>query len=175
MAFDYQKSLEILERTPSVYRTLLSGLSPDWTGCNEGNETWSASDIVGHLIHGEKTDWIHRIEIILNESENKAFTPYDRLAQFKESIGKSLEELLDEFEMLRIKNLEILKSKNLIPADFQKTGIHPEFGKVTLSQLLSTWTIHDLAHINQASRVMMKHYKEDVGPWKKYFSILKNE
>ena len=175
MNFNLQESIALLERAPSVYRTLLSGLSESWVQCNEGEETWSAYDIMGHLIHGEKTDWLQRIEIILEESENKTFAPFDRFAQFEESKGKTMSQLLDEFEMARMKNIQRLKSKNITESYLSKTGIHPAFGQVTLRQLISTWTIHDLAHLNQATRVMMKYYKDAVGPWKKFFSVLKNE
>src|SRR5262249_47273200 len=137
-------------------------------------ETWSAYDIVGHLIHGEKTDWIKRLEIILNDGPEKNFTPFDRFAQFEESKGKTMEQLLDEFQTIRDQNIRILKSKNITENDYPKTGIHPAFGTVTLVQLLSTWTAHDLAHINQVTRVMAKRYLHEVGPWREYITILKN-
>jgi len=172
MNFSLSKSIEILERTPDVLIVLLKNISPDWTSNNEGGESWSAYDIVGHLIHGEKTDWIPRMEIILSDIQDKRFELFDRFAQFEDSKGKSLTQLLDEFKSLRQKNIEFLRSSTLTDNDFEKTGIHPAFGEITLSQLLSTWTVHDLNHIAQISRVMAKHYMKDVGPWVEYLKIL---
>jgi len=174
MNFSLSKSIEILERTPDVLIAMLQNVSPDWTSNNEGGETWSAYDIIGHLIHGEKTDWIPRMEIILSDNLDKKFATFDRFAQFEESKGKSLIQLLDEFKSLRQKNIEFLLSKRLTDKDIEETGVHPTFGEITLSQLLSTWTVHDLNHIAQISRVMAKHYKADVGPWVEYLRILQS-
>ena len=171
MEFDLTKSSQVLERTPAVLENLLQDISDDWTMHNEGEETWSPYDIIGHLIHGEQTDWIVRAEIILY-NDDKKFIPFDRFAQFKESEGKDLQQLLKEFQELRKSNIEKLKSFNLTDDDLNKTGIHPELGEITLRQLLSTWTIHDLTHISQITRVMAKQYKEAVGPWTKYFRVL---
>ena len=129
--------------------------------------------MVGHLIHGEKADWVPRAEIILSENSEKKFEPFDRLAQFEESKGKTLIQLLEEFKLLRKKNIERLLSKNLSEEDLERKGIHPAFGEVKLSQLLSTWVAHDLDHISQISRVMAKQYKDDVGPWIEYLKILR--
>jgi uncharacterized damage-inducible protein DinB len=172
MNFTVEKSLEILERTPHVLITMLQNISDDWTFTNEGGETWSVYDILGHLIHGEKTDWIPRAEIILSESSDKTFIPFDRFAQFENSKGKSLNQLLNEFKLLRERNVEHLRSKKITSKDLEETGIHPAFGEVTLSQLLSTWVVHDLNHIAQISRVMAKQYKTGVGPWTAYLKIL---
>lgn len=172
MDFALQKSIEILERTPGVLRAMLQGVSVDWTSINEGEETWSVYDIVGHLIHGEKTDWMPRAAIILSENSAKEFTLFDRFAQFEESKGKSLQELLEEFKILRKKNIENLLSKNITGKELQEKGTHPAFGEVTLAQLLATWVVHDLNHISQISRVMAKQYKEAVGPWVEYLKIL---
>lgn len=172
MKFTLSKSIEILERTPDVLIAMLHNLSADWTSKNEGGETWSVFDIVGHLIHGEKTDWIPRMEIILSDKPDKTFKPFDRLAQFEESKGKSLTQLLDEFKRLRNRNIEQLRSKNLTDQNCEEKGIHPAFGEITLSQLISTWTVHDLNHIAQISRVMAKQYKAEVGPWVEYLKIL---
>ncbi len=172
MEFNLEKSLQLLARTPTVIKLLLNGLDDEWIRNNEGGETWSPFDVVGHLLHGEITDWIPRLEKILNEDGDKNFVPFDRFAQFNESKGKTLEQLLDEFIGARAHNLAILKAKNITPADYKKTGIHPVFGTVTLEQLLSTWTVHDLAHINQITRVMAKQYREATGPWLEYLSVL---
>jgi uncharacterized damage-inducible protein DinB len=172
MKFDLQKSLEILERTPNVLITMLQGISTDWTSVNEGGESWSVYDIIGHLIHGEKADWVPRTDIILSENRDKKFTPFDRFAQFEESKGKSLDQLLKEFKTLRERNVEQLRAKKLTDKNLVETGIHPAFGEVTLKQLLSTWVVHDLNHIAQISRVMAKQYKEEVGPWTAYLKIL---
>lgn len=172
MNFNIEKSIEILERTPDVLNAMLQNISADWTSSNEGGETWSVYDIIGHLIHGEKTDWIPRAEIILSENPGRTFEPFDRLAQFEESEGKSLTQLLEEFKILRIKNIEHVCSKKLTYKNLEEKGIHPAFGEVTLSQLLSTWVVHDLNHIAQISRVMAKQYKAEVGPWIEYLRIL---
>lgn len=172
MKFDLSKSLEILEKTPGVIRNLLNGLSEDWIINNEGPETFSPYDVVGHLIHGEKTDWPGRIQMILEHGVGKTFIPYDRFAMYEESKGKSLEDLLGEFEIIRKKNIAWLKSLKLGEADFDKRGVHPKFGEVTLRQLLSTWVIHDLTHLSQITRVMAKQYKAEMGPWLEYFRIM---
>jgi hypothetical protein len=173
MYFDLSKSIEILERTPKMLKILLLGISPDWTFSNEGGDTWSVYDVVGHLIHGEKTDWIVRAEIILSDNSTKTFTPFDRFAQFEDSKGKNMIQLVEEFEDLRNKNLELLRSKKLSLQDLQKRGLHPALGEVTLSQLLATWVVHDLNHLSQISRVMAKQYKNEVGVWIEYLRILK--
>lgn len=174
MLFTLTQSTEILERTPGVLEAMLQGISGAWTTANEGGDTWSAYDIVGHLIHGEKTDWIPRAAIILSERADKTFEPFDRFAQFEASWGKSLSQLLEEFRALREKNLALLRSKNLTGADLEKRGVHPTFGEVTLSQLLATWVAHDLNHIAQIARVMAKRYQADVGPWIAFLRILQS-
>lgn len=173
MQFDLSKSIEILERTPAVLKTLLANLSPEWVFENEGPDTWSPYEVIGHLIHCEKTDWIVRAQIILSEKEDKTFEPFDRFAQLKAGKEKSLEELLEEFQVLREKNLEALKAMQINGEKLKKNGIHPAFGEVHLSQLLSCWTVHDLGHIVQITRVMAKQYKEEVGPWIEYLSVLR--
>jgi hypothetical protein len=173
MKYSLQKSYEILERTPSVLQTLLSGLSEEWVTGNEGPETFSPYDVVGHLIHGEKTDWCDRATMILEHGVSKTFVPYDRFAQYRESEGKGLGQLLSEFETLREKNMKWFRSLNLSENDLDKKGIHPTFGEVTLRQLLATWVIHDLTHIAQITRVMAKQYKEEMGPWLEFFRIMK--
>lgn len=173
MQFDLNKSIELLERTPDVLKFWLSGLSNEWLRENEGENTWSPYDVIGHLIFGEKTDWMVRAKIILGASSDKSFKPFDRFAQFQEDQNRSMTELLDEFAAIRAENLIELKALNISKEDLKRTGIHPEFGEVTLEQLLSTWTVHDLGHISQISRVMAKQYREEVGPWINYLSILK--
>ncbi|MDN3656041.1 DinB family protein [Ferruginibacter paludis] len=174
MHFSLSKSVEILERTPDVLITMLYNLSNEWTANNEGGESWNVYEIIGHLIHGEKTDWIPRMEVILSDKTDKSFVPFDRFAQLKKSETPTLHELLDEFKSIRQHNTVRLKSKELTEADLEKTGIHPEFGAVTLSQLISTWAVHDLNHIAQIVRVMAKQYKNEVGPWKAYLRILQS-
>ncbi|MBA2407790.1 MAG: DinB family protein [Chitinophagales bacterium] len=172
MEFSVTKSIEILERTPETLRHLLDTISRDWTSNNEGEQTWSAYDVIGHLIHGDKTDWLTRTELILSNKVDKEFKPFDRFAQFENNKGKSLTQLLTEFKEIRIANIEKLRKLNISASDLNKTGIHPTFGKVTLSQLLSTWVVHDLDHISQISRVMAKQYKNEVGPWIEFLKIL---
>ncbi|ASW75868.1 hypothetical protein IQ37_11810 [Chryseobacterium piperi] len=172
MSFNLHKAIEVLERTPKVLTSLLEGLSDEWIYNNEGEETWSPFDVIGHLIHGEKTDWMVRTEVILSNGPDKTFAPFDRFAQFEQSKGKTISQLLEEFQKLRKNNLSILQSKHITDEDLNKTGIHPALGNTTLKHLLSTWVAHDLGHIAQISRVMAKQYKNDVGPWREYLAIL---
>jgi hypothetical protein len=151
---------------------MLAGLGPEWIDATEGPETWSPYIIVGHLIHGERTNWIPRAQIILSQGANRRFTPFDRLAQVRKSEGKSLAELLDEFARLRAANLDTLVGWRLTEAQLNLSGEHPEFGAVTLRQLLATWVAHDLGHVAQTGRVMAKQYREAVGPWRAYLPIL---
>ena len=153
-------------------REMLSGLSPSWIEGNEGPDTWSPYVIVGHMIHGERADWIPRAKLILAQGTDRRFTPFDRFAQFRESEGKSLDELLAELARLRSENLSTLRDWNLREAQLRLEGEHPEFGAVTLRQLLSTWAAHDLGHIAQTARVMAKQYRDEVGPWRAYLPVM---
>lgn len=172
MTFEIEKALEILKRTPSTLENLLHGLSNDWLMNNEGLNTWSPYDIVGHLIHGEKTDWLVRAKIILSDLENKTFEPFNRFAQERESRNKSIEELLKKFKRLRKENLRELKALQINEESLVLKGMHPELGEVKLQELLSAWVVHDLGHISQITRVMAKQYKDEVGVWKNYLGIL---
>ena len=172
MHFQIDDALAILERTPATFRSLLSGLPGAWTSPNEGPDTFSAFDNLGHLIHGERADWIPRARIILTQGEDRTFEPYDRFAQTRESQGKTLAILLDEFEQLRAANLLTLRGWQLTPAQLGLRGEHPALGMVTLEQLLSTWVAHDLGHLAQTARVMAKQYREAVGPWRAYLPVL---
>lgn len=172
MNFSLPKTLEILERTPAVLTAFLEDIPQFWLQQNEGPDTWSPYDVVGHLIVGEKTDWIPRARIILGAESSKAFPEFDRFAQFDQDQNRPINEMLDQFSRLRHQNIRELISFQLSESDLDKTGNHPEFGQVTLRQLLATWAVHDLGHIAQISRVMAQRYKEDVGPWKQYLSIL---
>jgi hypothetical protein len=172
MNFAMDDTLVLLRRTPEVLRAWLWNLPAGWTRTNEGPETWSPYDIVGHLIHGERTDWIPRLEIILAQGEAQPFTPFDRFAQFTASRGKSLEELLDTFAQLRTTNLSRLEALDLKPEDYERRGRHPELGVVTVGQLLATWVAHDLNHLAQIARVMGHQYIQAVGPWLAYLPML---
>ena len=172
MKFNIDKAMPILERTPAIVALLLKDLDNDWINNNEGQDTWSPFDVVGHYIHGEKTDWRPRVNKILEKGTSSAFDPYDRFAQYQESKGKSLSQLLDEFENLRAANMKWFKSLGLTTVKLDAEGMHPVLGKVTLRQLLATWVIHDLTHIAQVTRVMAKQYKEEMGPWIKFFRIM---
>lgn len=171
MKFELSNGIAVLERTPATLRALLSGLPADWTAATEGPDTWSPFVVVGHLIHGERTDWIPRAQIILAQGASRRFTPYDRLAQFRDE-GKSLEGLLDEFVALRAANLATLQEWRLDDARLSLQGEHPAFGAVSLRQLLATWVAHDLGHIVQISRVMARQYRDAVGPWREYLSVM---
>ena len=172
MDFDIESGFAVLERTPETLRAMLSGLGPEWIDNNEGAETWSPFDIVGHLVHGERTDWIARARIILEQGENRRFAPFDRTAMFVESKGKSLSDILDEFRSIRQFNLDTARSWKLTDEQLDLTGEHPKFGAVTLRQLLATWVAHDLSHIAQIARVMAKQYRDPIGPWREYLPIM---
>jgi hypothetical protein len=171
--FKLDDTICLLARTPATLDALLRGLPEIWTLRNEGERTWSAFDIVGHLIHGERTDWMPRARIILQFGEGRTFDRFDRWAQEQESQGKSLDQLLDEFSALRSKNLDDLRTLNLQPADLDRRGRHPALGVVTLSELLATWAAHDLTHLHQISRVMAYQYRGQVGPWNDYLGVMK--
>jgi hypothetical protein len=172
MDFDLELSLDVLQRTPAVLRGLLGGLSDEWVRANEGPDTFSPFDVVGHLIDGEETDWIRRARIILARGEHPQFEPYDRVRHRTRNVDRSLTSLLDEFAQLRAANLELLRSWKLTATELDLPGIHPSLGRVTLRQMLATWVAHDLGHLAQVARVMAKQYREAVGPWAAYLPIL---
>jgi hypothetical protein len=172
MEFRLPDASFILGRTPACLDLLLRDLPDEWLRANEGPDTWSSYDVVGHLIHGELTDWMPRLQVILEHGADQAFVPFDRFAQFEGDQSRPVGELLDRFGVLRRENLERLNKLHLGPKDWTRAGKHPELGAVNLSQLISTWVVHDLTHLNQIHRVMAKQYSEAVGPWKQYLSIL---
>lgn len=172
MDFDLDRAFEILERTPATFRALLGGLSDSWIQPNEGPETFSALDNLGHMIHAERTDWIPRAEVILAQGVDLRFPPFDRFGHVQERRDHSLAELLDEFARLRDANLETLRGWNLGPRELALEGEHPAFGRVALRQLLSAWVVHDLGHVAQTSRVIAKQYREAVGPWRAFLPVL---
>jgi len=172
MEFRLDQACEVLERTPRVVRTMLSDLDESWTHRNYGDATWSPFDIVGHLIAGERVDWMARTRIILESGPSRPFDPFDRMAMYEESRGKSLPELLDTFESLRGRNLVELRAMHLGPEQLALPGTHPDLGPVTLEQLLATWVVHDLNHIAQIAKAMAFQYRERVGPWIAYLPIL---
>ncbi|HTC75194.1 MAG TPA: DinB family protein [Edaphobacter sp.] len=170
--FNLADAIALLSRTPATLDALLRGTPNIWAYSNEGKDTWNAFDIVGHLVAGERTDWMPRLRILLEHGESRPFDPFDRFAQSRESQGKSLEQLLDEFGRLRKENLTTLQALNLQPQDLSRRGKHPSLGLVTLSQLLATWAVHDLTHLHQLSRVMAHQYRDAVGPWSVYLGVL---
>ena len=172
MEFDLEHGIAVLRSTPGTLRAMLGELPRAWTDATEGTGTWSPFDIVGHLIHGERTDWIPRARLILAQGPVRTFTPYDRTAQFRESQGRSLTELLDELTLLRQENVATLCGWNLTEVQLALVGEHPEFGPVTLRQLLATWVAHDLGHVAQTARVMARQYRDAVGPWRAYLTIM---
>ena len=173
MRFDLDHATDILSRTPRILDSMLGNLPAGWASGNEGGQTWSPFDVLGHLIHGERTDWVPRARIILQSGESKAFEPFDRFAQFGASEGKSLAELLRTFADLRSGSIRALESLNVTAEDLLRRGKHPELGAVTLEQLLAAWVVHDLDHIAQIARTMAKQYREAVGPWEAYLSVLR--
>jgi len=172
MEHNLPHTLSLLARTPAVFDALLRDLPEIWTLCNEGDKTWNPFDIVGHLIHGERTDWMPRARMVLHSGEAQTFVPFDRWGHVRESQGKSVGQLLDEFARLRSANLGELRAWNLRAEDLERRGRHPALGVVTLSQLLATWAAHDLTHLHQVSRVMAHQYREAVGPWCAYLGVL---
>jgi hypothetical protein len=172
MEHNLQDTMALLSRTPIALSALLRDLPDTWTLRNEGENTWSAFDVVGHLIHGERTDWLPRARIIMKAGESQTFEPFDRWGHVRESQGKSLGQLLDEFARLRSENLVELRAWKLRPEDLKRRGRHPTQGMVTLSDLLATWAAHDLTHLHQISRVMAHQYRETVGPWGAYLGVL---
>ena len=172
MPFRLDRAVEVLERTPRAIEAVLSGLSDEWLAANEGPETFSPVDVLGHLIHGEETDWIPRARIILEHGEARPFEPFDRFGFRRTQAGVPLPTLLATFARLRASNLSALRALDLQPAQLALRGTHPSLGPVTLEQLLATWVVHDLGHLGQITRVMAKHYREDVGPWREYLPVL---
>ncbi|HEY3385331.1 MAG TPA: DinB family protein [Saprospiraceae bacterium] len=170
---DIPSVISILTRTPATVRELVSGLDEHWLHAVEGPDTWTPHQVVAHLIYGEQTDWIPRMRIILDESSDKKFIPFDRTGHFPIAAGRSIDSLLHQFEQLRIENILILLAADLTEDDLRKEGIHPAFGPVTLGQLLASWVVHDMTHIYQISRIIAKQYEVEVGPWKEYMRILK--
>lgn len=167
-----QDTMVLLSRTPAVLNTLLRDLPDTWSFRNEGPNTWTAFDVVCHLIHGERTDWLPRVKTILQFGETRTFEPFDRQGHERESGGKTFAQALDEFARLRSENLAELRRFNLRPEDLDRRGCHPVFGVVTLSQLLATWAAHDLTHLHQISRVMAHQYYESVGPWSVFLGVM---
>jgi hypothetical protein len=172
MNHDLGNSIALLTRTPATLNALLRGLPDEWTLSNEGENTWSAFDIVGHLIHCERTDWMPRTKWLLKFGESRPFEPFDRWGHVRENEGKQMAELLDEFAALRAENLVELRAMNLRPEDLSRRGLHPALGPVTLSELLAAWAAHDLNHIHQMSRVMARQYREAVGPFQQYMGVM---
>ena len=171
---DIEGVLAVLERTPGTLRVMVEGVPTSLVAANEGEGSFSAFDVVGHLIIGDQTDWIPRLRNILTEGDARRFDPFDRFAQFERSRGKTIDELLDEFEELRRANVETLRDLLAEGFDLDATGIHPELGRATAGELLSTWATHDLGHIAQVARVMAKHFGRDAGPWGEYLPILRD-
>lgn len=171
-SFVLEEAIPILARTPATLDALLRGLPDGWIVAHEGDATWSPLDVIGHLVHGERTDWMPRARIILEHGETRAFDRFDRFAQFAAPEGRSIASLLDEFRMLRQDNLRELAAMRLTDADLDRRGRHPELGLVTLRQLLATWMAHDLDHVVQISRVLARQYSDEVGPWRAYLRII---
>jgi DinB superfamily len=172
MQHNLENTISLLTRTPAALSALLGDLPETWTKRNEGDNTWSAFDVVGHLIHGERADWMPRAKIVLQFGETQVFEPFDRWGHVRESEGKSLGQLLDEFARLRSENLVELRGLHLQPEDFERRGRHPALGVVTLSELLATWAAHDLTHLHQISRIMAHQYRQAVGPWSRFLGVL---
>ncbi len=172
MKYSVTDALAVLQRTPRVLQAMLSGLPGNWIEASEGPGTWTPFDVLGHLIHGEKTDWIPRVRLVLEHGASRTFEPFDMHAQERDSMGKSISQLLDEFERLRAANVEALAGFGLTPDDLEREGMHPKLGRVTLRQHLATWVAHDLGHISQIARVMAKQYKDETGPWSPSLGVL---
>ena len=172
MAHNLENTVALLTRTPAALDALLRDLPEAWTLCNEGEKTWTAFDVVAHLIHAERTDWIPRTKTILQFGDTQPFAPFDRLGHVRESQGKSLGQLLDEFTRVRAEGLAELRKLNIQPRDLDRRGRHPALGTVTLSELLATWAGHDLTHLHQISRILAYQYRDAVGPFSAYLGVL---
>jgi len=172
MALILDETLSLLARTPITLSALLRDQPEIWSQRNEGENTWSAYDVIAHLAHGERADWIPRVKCILLYGDSQAFQPFDRFAQVRESQEKSLSQLLDDFSQLRAENLATLRAVNLQPSDLERRGLHPSLGPVTMSQLLATWAAHDMTHLHQISRILAHQYRKTVGPWSQYLGVL---
>jgi hypothetical protein len=173
MAHNLDHTISLLTRTPAALNALLRDLPEGWTLHNEGENSWSAFDVVGHLIHADRTDWMPRAKIIRQFGDTQPFAAFDRLGHVRESEGKSLGEILDEFALVRAESLKDLRALNLRPEDLERRGRHPALGVVTLSQLLATWAAHDLTHLHQISRIMAHQYRDAVGPFSNYLGVLR--
>jgi hypothetical protein len=173
MKFDLERSIEVLSTTPGTVRVLLSDLSAEWTASKGDRDNWEPFDIIGHYIYAEEADWIPRAKVILAQADDRTFPPFDRYGQFERPDDESLADRLDEFERIRNENIEILRSWELVDEELELKGVHPQFGEVSLSELIATWVVHDLTHIRQIARSMARRYEKAVGPWKEYLSILK--
>jgi hypothetical protein len=172
MEHNLELTIALLARTPATLDALLRDLPEGWTKVNEGGETFNAYEVVGHLVHGERADWIPRVKMILEFGESRAFVPFDRFAQEKESTGKSLPELLDEFSQLRAQNLNEIRALNISGRQLELRGKHPRLGSVTLANLMSTWAAHDMTHLHQVARIMAHQYRDAVGPWSIFLGVL---
>jgi DinB superfamily len=172
MEHNLSQTIALLTRTPAALDTLLRDLPETWTLRNEGENTWSVFDVVGHLVYGERTDWMPRVKMVLQLGETQTFTPFDRQGHARAIQGQSLGQLLDEFARLRSANLDELRALKVRPEDLERRGRHPALGVVTLSQLLATWAAHDLTHLHQISRIMAHQYRAAVGPWSAYLGVL---
>jgi uncharacterized damage-inducible protein DinB len=170
--FDLAETLQLLGRTPAVFRSLVAGLPEHWLTADEGTGTWSPRDVIGHLVHGERTDWIVRARLILEHGDRRAFEPFDRAGHERWWDGWSMDDLLDEMERLRDESLEVLRALHITEETLDRRGRHPELGPVTLRQLLASWVVHDLHHLGQIARVMARRYGDETGPWSAYLSIL---
>lgn len=173
MEFRLDQAVSVLRRTPSTLDSLLRDLSDEWLAADEGPDSWTPYDVIGHLLHAEETNWVPRAKVILTHGEARAFEPFDRFAMFEQSKGKSLGDLLDSFSRLRRRSLGELEAMELTPELLEKRGRHPDLGAVTLGQLLAAWVVHDLSHTGQVVRVMARQYGEAVGPWRPYFGLLR--
>ena len=172
MHFDLEDAIKILSQTPATIRSLVMGLQDSWLHADEGPDTWAPQSVVAHLIYGEQTDWIPRMQIILDPTADKHFIPFDREGHFPLAKERNIEALLVQFDQLRKENLQILIASHITSDDLKKTGIHPAFGPVSLQQLLAAWVVHDMTHVSQIARIIARQYQEEVGPWKEYMGIL---
>ncbi len=172
MNFQLEQSIEVLSRTPATLTALLQNISAPWYLSDEGPDTWTPYDVVGHLIHAEETNWIPRAKMILEHGEAQTFPPFNRFAMFELYRTQTMKELLAIFADWRARNLATLKGWKLSEAQLDLTGTHPDLGQVTLRQLLATWVVHDLNHVGQIVAAMSKSYTEAVGPWRQFLGIL---
>lgn len=175
MMVELERAVEILGRTPAVLRAWLGGLADFWARSNYGEATFSPFDVVGHLIEAEQTNWMTRLRVMMEHGDTKPFPAFERYAMYESSVGRSMDDLLESFAALRAKSLDALRVHDLTPEKLDLRGKHPDLGEVRVWHLIAAWVVHDLGHLHQVAKAMAFQYRDEVGPWREYLTILPRE